>query len=170
MSARAYRYVAALGAIQRVLLFFGACAGIMFAMAASDRHRMRLFGIVLDPTQTLWFEIIIGILAAGFVVVALISLLFLRGEQQQVIVADDGLTIPPTAFSRRVTIPWERISSVDETRLRKTRFLQIRHDGGKATIGEKMIGEAGYAEVSALIAERIRTRAPIPPARTVQRP
>lgn len=131
------------------LLFFGAGGFVLFNEASTNRRGMIINHIItLDPasaTLVLWClfgaAILACVLAIFYVYRALTSAAVLT-------FSPDGLTLPGNAFSNHITtIPWNQIRNIREISVRKVRFLELFHAGGKITINEAMLPKGAFDEV-----------------------
>jgi len=124
-----------------VVVFFGACAGVMGNVAITNERGLILNRIFEFSSQgaTIFYWVITGA-ALVFVLVGLLALAKAFTSKRQIVISETSLTSPKSGFSNiDVRVNFSDISNVTLQAIQKTEILNIEYLGGKLSIPNNML-------------------------------
>jgi hypothetical protein len=127
------------------VVFFGSGALFMHMMAVSNRRGLVINGVIelgVEGARTFYW--CLAGLAAGFVLLIVAFFLPQIWIDRQIILDDDGMTLPGWGFSRsHYRVPWSEIESISRWSHGKITYLKIRHAGRTFGINSAWLPCAG---------------------------
>ncbi len=141
-----------------VVAFFGACAGIMGNVAATNDRGLILNRIFELSSQgaTIFYWVITGS-ALVFILVALFALAKSITSKREIVISKTSLTSPKSGFSKiDVTVNFSDITNVTLQTVQKTKILNIEYIGGKLSIPNSMLpNKQAFEELVSLLEARV---------------
>ena len=153
-----YRYVARLGKMALVLLFFGA-ASIFYVWRAKTNDRGLIINglFELGTSGATAFFAALAVASGGFVLIGLWALAAHFGEPSYLVLAEGALSIPSRFGRKPRIVPYASIRDIQLTNVQGQSMLQIATDEGKATVAAIMLAsDAQLREVGEALRARVR--------------
>lgn len=143
-------------------LFFAVCAAVLTHRAQTNDRGLILNGIIhFEPGGADVFYAVLAILSGAFCALGvLVAARFAALEEFRIIVGPRSITLPsmhPLRGAREVTVPLDRIESVELHPPAKPITLVIREDDRSHSIPQRWLPKGLSAdEVAGAIIERVR--------------
>ena len=156
-----YRYVARLGKMLLVLLFFAGCLAFYVWRAATNDRGLIINGVIeLGSSGATLFFATLAAASAGFVLIGLWALAAHFGAPSYLVFDEDALSIPSRFGRKPRSVPYAAIRSMQLVRIQGQSMLQITTDGRSATLAAIMLAsDAQLREVRELLSARVRSGA-----------
>jgi len=115
------------------VIFFGACTCFLFYVALTNRNGLIINGILpLSPKAASIFYWVITAIAFLFVVAGVVKMLFSIFIPQRIAFTKKTLVVPVHIWSSEEgLIPYESITKIDESKLKRMGELTVYHQAGK---------------------------------------
>ncbi|MBT2129749.1 hypothetical protein [Aliiroseovarius lamellibrachiae] len=149
-----------------VVLFFGACAAVLFQATLTNTQGVRLMRVIeFGPQGASYFYGVLTVLSALFVLAGCVG--FWRGLTSKNVLelTSEAVICPKSGLNARlVTVPLDSITGLERTSVQNQVFLHIHHSGGKLSVARQMFSkdEAFETFVDALTDHLAGENAPSP--------
>jgi hypothetical protein len=143
------------------IAFFALCTGVLWYQGAHTRRGMFIEGIHLGRGQAQIFFGVLAALSLGMVVFGTAGVVRLARGKLEVVIDDDGITMPGTLFRPRPRrLAWTDITSARVQKVSRQTFLSLAAPNAKAWLPKAHVTDAAFDEIVTIVGQRI------PPPRT----
>ena len=126
-----------------VVLFFGACAAVLFQVALTNTQGRRLLRVVeFGPQGARYFYGVLTVLSALFVLAGCVGLWRGLTSQNMLHLTSEAVICPKSGLNARlVTVPLHSITELERQSVQNQVFLHIHHSGGKLSVARQMFSK-----------------------------